>query len=209
MRTALLFVFGVTSTLAVAQAPTSTPGSRNSAAVSGGTYTADPDHTLVTWTVDHLGFSPYTGIFGDVTGTLTLDPNRPSAAKVDVEIPVSKVITASAGLTQHLLKPGKNGGKPDFFGPHPANARFVSTVVSVTGQTARVSGNLTLNGITRPVTLEASFYGAGRAPALVGGKENVGFSAFAKIKRSDFGLDFGLPLVGDEVELRVAAAFQK
>lgn len=59
-----------------AQAPTTAPGSRNPAAVTGGTYTVDPGHTLVVWTLDHLGFSPYSGIFGDVTGTLTLDPKK-------------------------------------------------------------------------------------------------------------------------------------
>jgi polyisoprenoid-binding protein YceI len=58
----------------------SKPGSANPAAVTGGTYKADPDHTLVLWTVDHLGFTPYTGIFGSVTGTLTLDPKHPNAA---------------------------------------------------------------------------------------------------------------------------------
>ncbi len=87
------------------------PGARNAAAISGGTYTADPGHTLVRWEVDHLGFSPYFGIFGDVTGTLTLDPKKPSAAKVSVTIPVSKVTTASAGLTAHLLKAAPAGGK--------------------------------------------------------------------------------------------------
>ena len=193
----------------IAQAPSSPPGSNNPAAVTGGTYTVDSGHTLVTWTLDHLGFSPYTGIFGDVTGTLTLDPKNPGAAKVDVTIPVSKVTTASAGLTQHLLRPGKDGGKPDFFGAEPADARFVSTSVVPNGQKATITGNLTLNGVTRPVTLDASFYGAGKAPAQMGGKENVGFTATTTIRRSEFGLGFAVPMVGDEVKLDIAAAFQK
>jgi polyisoprenoid-binding protein YceI len=163
----------------------------------------------VVWTLDHLGFSPYTGIFGDVTGSLTIDPRNPGSAKVDVTIPVSKVVTASAGLTQHLLRPGKDGGKPDFFGASPADARFVSTSVIASGQTARINGNLTLNNVTRPVTLDASFYGAGKMPAEMGGKENVGFRATATIKRSDFGLGFGVPMVGDEVKLEISAAFEK
>src|SRR3546814_7752846 len=81
---------------------------------------------MVVWEVDHLGFSKYTGIFGDVTGTLVIDPANPAAAKVDVTIPVAKVTTASAGLTSHLLRPGKDGGKADFFGANPADAQFVS-----------------------------------------------------------------------------------
>lgn len=193
----------------IAQGPMSKPGSANPTAVTGGTYKADPDHTLVLWTVDHLGFTPYTGIFGGVTGTLTLDPKAPNAAKVDVTIPVSKVTTASAGLTEHLLHAGKDGGKPDFFGASPADARFVSTNVVVQGQKARITGNLTLNGVTRPVTLDATFYGAGKMPADMGGQENVGFRATGKIKRSDFGVSMGIPLVSDEVTLEIAAAFQK
>ncbi|HZG08107.1 MAG TPA: YceI family protein [Allosphingosinicella sp.] len=209
MRIAYALLIAAASTMAVAQTPAAAPGSRNPAAISGGTYTVDPDHTLVVWTLDHLGVSPYTGIFGDVSGTLDFNPKNPRSAKVDVTIPVSKVVTASAGLTQHLLRPGKDGGKPDFFGANPGNARFVSTTVVATGQRAKVTGNLTLNGVTRPVTLDAAFYGAGKMPAQMGGKENVGFAATGKIRRSEFGLGFGVPMVGDEVELKISAAFQK
>lgn len=191
------------------QPPAAVPGAPIASRISGGTYTADPGHTLVTWTVDHLGFSPYSGIFGDVTGTLVLNPRNLAATRVEVTIPVSKVTTASSGLTSHLLRAGKDGGRPDFFGARPADARFVSTAVAVRGRTARVTGNLTLNGVTRPVTLDAAFYGAGTAPAMMGGKENVGFRATGTIRRSDFGLGFGVPMVGDQVRLDIAAAFQK
>jgi polyisoprenoid-binding protein YceI len=209
MRLAFAFTLALASTIAIAQAPSAAPGTRNPAAVSGGVYTVDPAHTLVVWTLDHLGFSPYSGIFGDVTGTLALDPKNPNAARVDVTIPVSKVVTASAGLTQHLLQPGKDGAKADFFGANPGDARFVSTKVVAKGQRARITGNLTLNNITRPVTLDAIFYGAGKAPAQMGGKENVGFTATGTIARSQFGLGFGVPMVGDQVKLEISAAFQK
>lgn len=210
MRLAYAALLALASTAVVAQQPpAAAPGAKDPSRITGGTYTADPGHTLVTWTLDHLGFSPYTGIFGDVTGTLTLDPKNPNAAKVDVTIPVSKVTTASAGLTEHLTRAGKDGGKPDFFGANSADARFVSTSVVTRGQTARITGNLTLNGVTRPVTLDASFYGAGKAPEMMGGKENVGFHATGTIQRSQFGLGFGVPVIGDAVKLDIAAAFQK
>jgi len=199
----------VLSGAALAQAPASVPGSRNVAAVSGGTYDVDPGHTLVTWTLDHMGFSPYTGIFGNVTGTLVLDPRRPNKARVDVRIPVSKVVTASAGLTDHLLRAGKDGAKPDFFGPNPGEARFVSSSVVTTGQRARIRGQLTLNGVTKPVTLDATFYGAGKMPAAMGGQENIGFHATGTIMRSQFGLTTAIPLVSDQVKLDIAAAFTK
>ncbi len=199
----------VATPIVAQQAPMAAPGTRNVSAITGGTYTADAGHTLVTWTLDHLGFSPYTGIFGNVTGTLVLDPKAPNAAKVDVTIPVSQVTTASAGLTSHLTRAGKDGGKPDFFGAAAPDARFVSTSVVAKGQMAKMTGNLTLNGVTKPVTLDVHFYGAGKAAAQMGGKENVGFHATGTIQRSQFGLGFGVPMVGDSVKLDIAAAFQK
>lgn len=66
-----------------------------------------------------------------------------------------------------------------------------------------------MNGVTRPVVLDAAFYGAGKAPAMMGGKENVGFTARTTIKRSEFGITYAVPLVSDAVELEIAAAFVK
>ena len=192
-------------------APTSAPGKRDTSSITGGTYQADPNHTLVEWTIDHLGFSPYFGIFGDVTGTLQLDPKAPQNAKVSVTIPVSKVTTASAGLTQHLLRGPKDaGGKPDFFGSSPADATFVSTSVRPKAKgTADVAGNLTLNGVTKPVTLAVSFYGAGKLSTQMGGGETVGFEGKTTIRRSDFGMGTMIPLLSDAVDLKIAAAFVK
>jgi len=195
----------------MAQGAMSAPGKRDASVITGGTYQADPNHTLVEWTVNHLGFSPYFGIFGDVTGTLQLDPKAPQNAKVSVTVPISKVTTASAGLTQHLLRaPKEAGGKPDFFGPSPADATFVSTSVKPkTKGTADVTGNLTLNGVTRPVTLAVSFYGAGKVPTQMGGGEVVGFEGKTTIQRSQFGLGTMVPMLSDAVELKIAAAFEK
>lgn len=189
------------------------PGAKDVGRVTAGTYAVDPEHTIVRWTVDHFGFSPYFGLFGQPTGTLTLAPRNLRAAKVDITIPVADVTTASKGLTAHLLRPGKDGGKPDFFGPNPAAARFTSTSVTVDsdGDEAKVAGNLTLNGVTRPVVLDVDFYGAGKSPAMGGrpSRENVGFTAEATIRRSDFGINTALPLVSDKVELDITAAFVK
>ena len=195
----------------VAAPPSSLPGKPDTSLVSAGHYTADPHHTLVEWSVDHLGFTPYFGLFGDVTGTLDIDPAHPEQTRVAVTIPVAAVTVASPGLKQHLLKPPTTeGGKPDFFGPSPDDARFVSTMVRVTGeQQAELTGNLTLNGITRPVTLQVQFHGAGKMPAEMGGGELVGFVATGKLNRSEFGLDFFIPLVSDQVDLKIAAAFIK
>lgn len=211
MRIAHAFLLSALFTGAVVaqQAPMSAPGSKNVAAVTGGTYTADAGHTLVEWTVDHLGFTPYFGLFGNITGTLTLDPKNLGASKVEVSIPVAEVTTASAGLTKHLLKPADAGKSADFFGASPAPARFVSTRVTPSGQNAKIEGNLTLNGVTKPVTLDAQFYGAGKMPAQMGGKETVGFTANTTIRRSEFNIGYGIPMVSDEVKLKITAAFEK
>jgi polyisoprenoid-binding protein YceI len=185
------------------------PGAKLINRVSAGDYSADPSHTLIGWRVNHLGFNDYFGIFGDVSGTLSLDPKNPNAAKVDVTIPIGKVTTASMGLTEHLLRAGKDGGKPDFFGPNPADATFVSTSVVAKEAKAKITGNLTLNGITKPVILNAEFSGAGTTPQFMGGKETVGFHGKAAIKRSDFGLTNGIPFVTDNVQLDITVAFEK
>jgi len=183
------------------------PGARNPDQVTAGTYAADPSHSLVAFKVNHFGFNNYFGIFGDVAGTLVLDPANLDTAKVDVTIPVASVTTASKGLTDHLLRAGKDGGAPDFFGPAPAPAHFVSTSVIVDGSWATITGDLTLNGVTRPITFAAEFTGAGINP--FNKKETVGFQAEAKIYRSDFGVNYGIPFVGDEVELDISVAFEK
>ena len=191
----------------LAQSAPQLPGQIEPTRVVAGSYTADPAHSLIAWEVNHFGFSDYIGLFGDVAGTLTIDPANLSAASVDVTIPVAKVTTASAGLTEHLLRAGKDGAKPDFFGPEPSDARFVSTNVNATGNTAKIDGNLTLNGITKPVTLNAEFTGAGTNP--YNKKVTVGFSATTMIKRSDFGIDTAIPLVSDVVKLEIHTAFEK
>lgn len=193
-----------------AQSAPQVPGAKDPSRVTAGTYAADPAHSLIGWEVNHFGFNDYYGIFGDVAGTLVLDPANPGAAKVDVTIPVASVTTASKGLTEHLLRAGKDGGAPDFFGPAPAPARFVSTAVTVDSKDvmkATITGNLTLNGVTKPVTFEAEFTGAGVNP--MNKKETVGFEAETEIKRSDFGVNYGIPFVSDEVELDISVAFEK
>jgi polyisoprenoid-binding protein YceI len=191
----------------IAQSLPQIPGTMVVARVTAGTYNTDPNHTLIGWRVSHFGFNDYFGIFGDATGTLILDPAKLNEAKVDITIPVSKVTTASAGLTGHLLRAGKDGGKADFFGPAPTDAKFVSTSVVANGITAKITGDLTLNGVTKPVVLETTFSGAGNN--MLNKKPTVGFHASATIKRSDFGVNYAIPFVSDEVKLDISVAFEK
>ena len=191
-----------------AQSAPQIPGAKDPSRVTAGTYAADASHSLIAFEVNHFGFNDYYGIFGDVAGTLTIDPANIAAAKVDVTIPVASVTTASKGLTEHLLRAGKDGAKPDFFGPAPAPARFVSTKVERTGDmTATITGDLTLNGVTKQVSFDAEFTGAGNNPFSK--KATIGFEAETEIKRSDFGVNYAIPFVSDEVELDISVAFEK
>lgn len=191
--------------------PPQLPGQMDTSRVQAGTYKSDKAHSLIGWRVNHFGFNDYLGIFGDVDATLTIDPANLAGAKVEATIPINPIV-ASSGLRDHLLKPGTNGGKPDFFGPNPAPAKFVSTSVQPNGNNATITGDLTLNGITKPVTIQAQFTGAGNA-MMPPNKLTLGFEGTTTIKRSDFGIAFGImngvAMVSDEVELQITTAFEK
>lgn len=186
---------------AIAQMPMQPPGKADVARVAAGTYAADPHHTQVAWSINHLGFSVYDGIFGDVTGTLTLDPAKPNAATVAIEVPVSGLVTTVHALDEHLKK-------ADYLDAAKfPTVTFKSTAVTVNGSDATIAGALTLHGVTRPVTLAAHFVGAGTNP--LSKKATVGFSATTTIKRSDFGMTTLAPALGDTVDLRINAAFER
>ncbi|BAV64142.1 YceI family protein [Sphingobium cloacae] len=197
---ALLALAGGTVVVAQ-QMPAAAPGTKDVSKVTGGRYAIDPDHTQIVFAYDHMGFTNNVGVIAQSTGTLTLDPKNPAAAKVSVEVPIANLKTGIAELDTHLMK-------PEFFDSAKfPKATFVSTGVKVDGDDAEITGNLTIKGITKPVTLDADFYGAGMHPMTK--KENVGFNATATIKRSDFGMGYAVPMVGDAVELRIVAAFEK
>jgi polyisoprenoid-binding protein YceI len=208
---ALPLAFAALAVPTVAEPPgaAALPGKVDVSRVTAGTYTADAGHSYIAWRINHLGFNDSHGLIGDVTGTLTIDPAHLADAKVSAVIPVAKLVTPNPALTAELLKAGPDGAKPRFFGANPADATFVSTAVvpSADGLGARISGDLTLNGVTRPVTLDARFTGAGKNPFNMGAR-TIGFMAETTIKRSDFGITFLLPIVGDEVAITISAAFE-
>lgn len=211
--TAAAFLIAVTGGFAAApaifaQGAPQVPGVMDPSRVAAGTYALDASHTLVSWGVSHFGFNDYFGLFGNIAGTMTLDPANINAAKFEIMVPVAEVTVASAGLKDHLLRPGKDGAAPDFFGPTPGMAKFSSTSITRTGPTtANVSGMLTMNGKSAPVTLAAEFAGAGANP--FNKKETVGFHARAVIDRTQWGINYGVPLVSKDVELTISAAFEK
>lgn len=184
------------------------PGVVDASRVTAGTYALDPAHTLVSWRVNHFGFNDYIGLFGNISGTMELDPANIGASSFDLSIPIAEVTVASSGLKDHLLRAGKDGKAPDFFGPAPGPAKFVSTNVRQTGETsALVTGMLTMNGKTGPVAILVQFTGAGANP--MSKAETIGFEGRAVIDRTQWGIDYAAPMVGKEVELHISAAFEK
>lgn len=198
MRLFLATALALAATPVLAQAP-GLPGAADKARVAAGTYAVDPNHTQVTWQVNHMGFSMLQGQFGAKDGTLTIDPANLATARVDVTFATDQLSTTAAGFTNHLKS-------KDFFDvANNPTARFVSTGVTASGDGATITGNLTIKGITKPVTLAATFVGAGANP--MNKKKNIGFRATTSINRADFGLGFALPVVSDKVDLVINAAF--
>lgn len=176
------------------------PGKPDPKLVAAGTYRVDPNHTQVTWTVNHMGVSMLQGQFGASGGQLTLDPARPQASRLEVAFDAAQLSTTSAPFSNHLK------GK-DFFdvAAYPT-ARFVSRNVQVRGNKATITGDLTIKNVTKPVILDATFVGTGKSPR--GGKLNFGFRATGQVNRSDFGLGLAAPMVSDKVDLEINAAFE-
>ena len=179
-----------------------TPPTRDPAQIQAGTYAVDPDHTQVGWRVSHLGFSNYTGGFSNVSGTLDLQPKDPTTSKLSIKIPVASVMTTSDRLTGEL-----KGDQWLDAGKFP-EISFVSTKVTPDGRDkAKVLGNLTLHGTTKPVTLDVTLVGAGVNP--LNKKVTIGFEVSGMLKRSDFGVKTFVPVIGDDLHLIIAGAFER
>lgn len=167
--------------------------------VRAGTYTLDRAHAKILWTVSHFGFSEYTGEFTDFDASLTLDPAHPERSRLSVTIDANSVDTHNEALDTHMRG-------ADFLDvANHARATFTSTAVRRTGaSTAEVTGNFTLRGVTRPLTLNVTF---NRAADNMQGRYTAGFSATATVKRSDYGVSYAVPAVSDEVQLRISGEF--
>ena len=210
MRTVITATLAATLALATAGAaplaaqmgtPDMLHGAGTPASVAAGTYALEPYHTQVTFSVSHMGISPFAGTFSGGSGMLTVDPAKPDTASVMVTIPTKSVQTTSGKLTEEL-----NSADWLDTAKYP-DAVFKSTSVHAMGGGAEIQGMLTLHGVTKPVTLRARFFGAGTNP--MSKKASVGFLGRIAINRSDFGVTKYVPLVSDETVLVINAAFEK
>jgi len=199
---AALLVLAPAAAQAPMKLPSAPPGKPDPAAIAAGTYTIEPDHTQVTFAVDHLGFSIFRGFLSGASGTLKLDPKNIGATRLEVSIPIDSIYTTSRELNDELIS-------TKFFDvQHWPKATFTSTsVVLGPDGKAMVNGNLTLHGQTHPAQMTVRLHGAGKS--LMGKGQALGFDGRMAINRSEYGIGGGIPLVSDQVQITIAAAFEQ
>lgn len=175
--------------------------SMNPQSAPKGTYSMDPHHTTVTFCVRHMGISVYCGRFATASGKIVFNGSQPERSSATIELGVAGVDTPSDKLNEELKK---NFFEVDKF----PTATFSSKAIAVTGKsTGDITGNLTLHGVTKPVTLHTTFNGGIQHPLANG--YAIGFSASTKLDINDFGfpdVDWRI-FVGDEVTLDIEAEF--
>lgn len=161
-----------------------------------GTYRLDPSHASLVFTVNHLGFTNYTGAFSRFDATLELDPQNPQGGSLQAVIDTGSLVIPAPpeGFLAELTGPDwlNAGAFPEM--------TYQSTQIDLTGEdTAVVTGNLTLNGTSAPVRLDVTFNGGYPGFAELDPFARIGFSATGQLNRSDFGIAYGIPPEGSEL----------
>ena len=160
-------------------------------------YVLDPSHSQIVFTYNHLGYSTTTGMFSGFDGEIQFDQANPAASSVTVAFPVKTMLTGWQARFDHLMS-------PDFFDAiDDEMVSFTSTGIEVTGEkTAKITGDLTLNGVTKSVVLDAVLIQAGEHPMEK--KMWAGFNGSTTLLRSDYNLGMFAPFVSDEVQVMIS-----
>ncbi|MFA8385542.1 MAG: YceI family protein [Pelagibaca sp.] len=165
-------------------------------------YTLDSSHSQILFSYNHLGYSTTWGMFSGFEGDIQFDQADPANSTVSVSFPVRSMFTGWEGRFEHFMS-------ADFFGADEDEmVTFTSTAIELTGDTtANITGDLTLNGITKPVTLAATLNQQGDHP--MEGKPWAGFDATTTLMRSDFEVGAFAPFVSDEVQVQISVEAMK
>jgi len=169
------------------------------APVFAASYTLDPGHTQVVFTWNHFGYSNPTAQFGKVEGTLEFDQANPTKAVVDVKIALASVNSNVPKLDEHLQK-------DEFFDSAKfPEATFKSTKVEkgASADKLKVTGDLTLHGVTKPVVLDVTVNKVGEHPMRKA--PAAGFDASTTIKRSEFGITKYVPMISDDIKIHITS----
>jgi len=185
------------ATAALATATLATP-----VFATSNTYVLDASHSQIVFNYDHLGYSTSYGMFSGFDGEIDFNKADPSASSVNVSFPVRSMLTGWEARFEHFMS-------ADFFAAADDEmVTFSSTGIEVTGDTtALITGDLTLNGVTKAVVLDAKLNQANTHP--MEGKEWAGFDATTKILRSDFEVGAFAPFVSDAVEIMISIEAMK
>lgn len=161
------------------------------------TYKLDPTHSQIIFSYNHLGYSTGYGMFSGYDGEILFDVEDPAQSSVTVSMPLMSMITGNEARFGHFMS-------ADFFDAAADDTwTFTSTEIEVTGDTtALITGDLTLNGVTKPVVLDAELAQMGTHP--MENKPWAGFSATTTILRSDFNVGAFAPFVSDEVQIEIS-----
>lgn len=165
-------------------------------------YTLDPGHSQVVFNYNHLGYSTSYGMFSGFNGEIMFDQADPAASTVSVSFPVKTMLTGWQERFDHLMT-------ADFFdAADDEMVTFTSTAIEVTGEkTAKITGDLSLNGVTKSVVLDAVLNQAGEHPMAKA--PWAGFSATTTLIRSEYNLGMFAPYVADEVQVMISVEAQK
>lgn len=161
-------------------------------------YVFDSSHSQIVFSYDHLGFSTTTGMFSGIEGTVLFDAEDPANSSVEASFPIASLMTGDDERDQHFLS-------GDFFGSEAAapEVTFVSTSIEVTGDnTALITGDLTLNGVTKETVLDTVLNHQGEHP--MANRPWAGFDATTTLLRTDFDLGMFAPAIADEVEVFIS-----
>ena len=176
-------------------APAITAAAVATTAAADGAFAVDKTHSTVVFRVQRTGGAPFYGVFGEIDGTFNLNHEDPTKSTIDVTIPVASVNSNNAGRDKHLKA-------ADFFSAEEfPNATFKATKFTKTGEKQYdVAGDFTLRGTTKPITIKVKETGAGPAR---GGGNAVGLDVQFSFKRSEFGMNYGLTSLSDDITLMV------
>jgi polyisoprenoid-binding protein YceI len=181
--------------------PAMTAPKADLALAAAGTYQLDPAHTNVFFRVAHLGFSGYMGRFNKIEGKVVLDPKDLGKTTLDVTIDAASLDINNEKLAAELRD-------KDAFdvATHPSISFKATKLEQKDASHGTITGDLTLRGVTKPITLDVALNGVGNHPMTQ--KATLGFSATGMLKRSDFGLVKWLPMVGEQVQIIIETEMQ-
>ncbi len=157
-------------------------------------WNIDPDHSVASFSIGHMMVTHVRGTITGITGTIFFDPDKAEQSSVEASMPLAGLTTGNRKRDEHLFS-------ADFFdaGQFPSISFRSMKVERTAVNGAKVTGQLTIHGVTKTVTMDAEYFGPVKSPQEIGGETVMGFSGWLTINREDFGIMWNVPLGGDNL----------